>query len=40
VTSGDEHRSLTLGRKCSYNESYSTLKIECYGVVVTLKVLA
>jgi hypothetical protein len=32
--------SLTLGRLCSYNESYSTLKIEWYGVVITLDDLA
>ena len=28
------------GQPCSYNESYSTLKIEWYGVVVTLVDLA
>ena len=32
--------SLTLGQQCSYNEGYSTLKIEWYGVVVTLEDLA
>jgi hypothetical protein len=32
--------SLTVGRQCSYNESYSTLKIEWYGVVITLEDLA
>ena len=29
--------SLTLGQQCSYNENYSTLKNEWYGVVVTLE---
>ena len=31
-----EAARLTLGRHCSYNETYRTLKIEWYGVVVTL----
>jgi hypothetical protein len=31
---------LTLGRKCSYNGSNRTLKIEWYGVVVTRDILA
>jgi hypothetical protein len=36
----DEYTGLTLGRQCSYNEAYSTLKIEWHGVVITLEDLA
>src|ERR1700685_106487 len=32
--------SLTLRQQCSYNETYNTLKIEKYGVVVTFEHLA